>query len=192
MKKAGTIIVALLCIGLVCTGFYFLKKWSDESQNIETELTEVQKIVTKDLSKDYPKTPREVVKLYNRIITCYYGEEYTDEELEQLADQALQLFDSQLRAENPREEYLLSVRAEIETFESLSKYIAQSNVEDSNSVLYKTIDGDEIAYVMASYFIREGNSYTKTYQEYVLRKDGDGNWKILTFYQSDKVPSEEE
>ncbi len=192
MKKAGTVIVALLCITLVCAGFYCLKRWSENSQNGEIELTEVQKIITKDLSKNYPETPREVVKLYNRILISYYGEDYTQEEFEQLADQALMLFDDELRAINPREEYIASVQADIDAYEMVSKYIAQSNVADSNSVIYKTIDGEEIAYVSASYFVREGKNYTKTYQQYVLRQDEDGKWKILTFYKIDGGVSEEE
>ena len=41
----------------------------------------------------------------------------------------------------------------------------------------------KIAYVRASYFMKEGNSYSKTYQDYVLRQDEKGCWKILTFYK---------
>ena len=50
--------------------------------------------------------------------------------------------------------------------------------------------GDEIAYGTASYFIKNGSSYTKTYQKYVLRKDDDGDWKILTFYKIEGESSE--
>lgn len=192
MKKVGIVIVALLCVALVCGGFYYVKSRSDALQNGEEELTKVQKITTKDLTKDYPATPREVIKLYNKIITCYFGEEYTDSELEELADHALDLFDEELRNNNPREEYIAAVKQDIALYEQASKYIAQSDVCDSNSVVYKTIDGDEMAYVSASYFVKEGNSYTKTYQEYVLRKDSDDNWKILTFYKIEGDSSEDE
>lgn len=50
------------------------------------DLTEVEKVITKNLEKNYPETPREVVKFYNRIITCFYDEEYTDDELYELGD----------------------------------------------------------------------------------------------------------
>ena len=46
-----------------------------------------------------------------------------------------------------------------------------------------TDNGDDIAYVTASYFIKTGSSYTKTYQEYVLRQDKEGCWRILAFYK---------
>ncbi len=31
--------------------------------------------------------------------------------------------------------------------------------------------------------MKEGSSYSKTYQEYVLRQDKDGCWRILAFYK---------
>ena len=57
---------------------------------------------------------------------------------------------------------------------------------------YKEVDGDDCAYVKASYFIKEGYAYSRTYQMYVLRKDADGNWKILEFYQVNGDSSDDE
>jgi hypothetical protein len=54
------------------------------------------------------------------------------------------------------------------------------------------VEKDKIAYVTSSYFVREGSSYERTYQEYVLRKDSDGNWKIMGFYQVEGTSSEDE
>ena len=63
---------------------------------------------------------------------------------------------------------------------------------DSNDVNYQTIDGDECAYVTASYFISEGKEYDRTNQMYVLRKDENGKWKILVFYQVEGESSDAE
>ena len=191
MKKIGVVILAVLCVGMTCLGFFFVKRNADSNQNKDVELTEVEKLITKDLSKNYPATPREVVKLYNRIITCYYEQDYTDEQLDQLADQAWCLFDEELQENNPKDQYLMSVELDIANYEQRERYIAQSDVCDSQDVLYKTIDGDEIAYVNASYFVREGSTYDKSYQQYVLRQDAQDRWKILVFYQIAE-PSEEE
>ena len=49
-KKIGIIIVAILCIVLICVGFYFLKKEGISSGN--EQLTKVEKITTQDLEKD--------------------------------------------------------------------------------------------------------------------------------------------
>ena len=65
------------------------------------ELTEIQKLITKNLDTNYPATPREVVKYYNRILECFYDDTYTDDELESLADQARKLLDDELLENNP-------------------------------------------------------------------------------------------
>lgn len=43
------------------------------------------------------------------------------------------------------------------------------------------MNGAECAYVTASYFVKGKDGYTKTYQQYVLRQDEDGKWKILAY-----------
>ena len=35
----------------------------------------------------------------------------------------------------------------------------------------------------ASYFVRDDEGYSKTAQEYILRKDQEGKWKILAFQE---------
>jgi Na+-transporting NADH:ubiquinone oxidoreductase subunit NqrC len=193
MKKVLAWIVALLCVAVVCGGFYLVKIRSEQNQaKDKSELTEVQMIITKDLEKNYPSTPREVVKLYNRIITAFYKEEISDEELDQLADQVLALFDDDLAANNPKETYLESVKADIEDYKNRSRYIADSRVCESDEVSMVQDGDDSLAYVWASYFVREKNDYTRTYQQYVLRQDDEGNWKILVFYQIDGAPSGDE
>ena len=57
----------------ICGSFYVVNDKSKRANQKEKVLTEVQRIKTKDLDKNYPQTPREVVKLYNRIVKCYYG-----------------------------------------------------------------------------------------------------------------------
>lgn len=192
MKKVGIIVTALACVGLVCGIFYFVYQKNQPSADENAELTEVQKLITKDLDAKYPATPREVVKLYNRIVKSFYSKDYTDEELDKLADQALFLFDDELAANNPKDTYVTSVKADADTYEKESKTISQFNVCDSNDVLYKTVDGDDVAYVSTSYFIKDDKNYEKTYQTFVLRKDKDERWKILVFYQTEAPKTEED
>lgn len=184
--KQKTIIRAIItvsAVALVIGSYYYFTVYKSPSVEDNVELTEVQQVITKDLEDNYPATPREVVKCYNRIQECFYNESYTDEELYDLGDQARMLMDEELLANNPRDSYFDALKADIAEYEEKDIEIVSSDVCDSNDVHYQKIDGDECAYVTASYFIDEAKSYSRTYQMYVLRKDEDGNWKILVFYQ---------
>ena len=145
------------------------------------ELSEVQAIISRDFNKDYPATPRAVVKWYNRIITAYYNEEFDQGQLEQMADKARMLMDDELLKYNPKDTYVASLTLEIEDYHNRSRTIVQSTVSDSNEVQYKKVNGYECAFLSTYYFIREGSSYTRTYEDFCLRKDSNGNWKILTW-----------
>jgi len=186
MKKIRLIIIAIACICLICGG-YFL--FSQNNTVSEENLTEVEKVLVKDLKKDYPKTPREVVKFYNRIVKCYYSEKLSDKEIEDMVDQMRYLLDEDLLMVNPRDEYYKSVVKDIEDYNSKNKRIVNTDVCDSNDVTYvdDVKDGenevDKLAYVNASYFINTDGQFANTYQQFVLRQDDDGRWKILTFYE---------
>ena len=183
MKNAFRIGISIvICVGLVCGDYYSLShKNAKSAEDAQDKTTEVEKIIERDFDKKYPKTPREVVKWYNRIITAFYGEDYTDEELEKMADQARSLMDDELLSYNPRDTYLKSLKADIEDYKTRDKIIVQSSVSDSNDITYATVDGEYCAYVDAYYFSREASDYSRTYEEFVLRRDDEGHWKILSF-----------
>lgn len=195
MKNLKYVIIAVACVCLICAGFYFVSK---DNAATESDLTKVEKLIVKDLEENYPKTPREVVKFYNDIICSYYGEDLEGGQLEKLVDQMLLLLDEDLLLANPRDEYYDSVVADIQTYKEANKKVVSSDVCDSNDVVYvdDVKEGgakvDKIAYVDVSYFVNTDGEFAYTYQEIVLRQDDDGNWKILTFYEVEGEPSEDE
>ena len=193
-KKAGIVILAVLFVALICGSFYYVKIKSNATPDEDTHLTKIQKITTRDLEKNYPKTPRAVVKLYNQIITSYYSGNYTDDEFDKLIDQARMLFDQDLADNNSKDDYKKSVETSIADYKNRSFKIRQTNVCDSDDVKYLTDDsnGDKLAYVTASYFTEKNKKFDKTYQMYVLRKDDNGDWKIRTFYKIKGNSTEEE
>ena len=174
MKKIGIVIIAIVLIAGISGTFYMVNSNSQKKVQKEKTLTDIQKITSKDLDKNYPQTPREVVKLYNKILSCYYKENYTDKELDGLVEQALKLFDDELAANNPKDTYKQSVKDDAKNYSDQGITMAQTDVCDSNDVKYITDNGKKIAYVRASYFMKEGSSYSKTYQDYVLRQDEKG------------------
>ena len=191
MKKTHVIIIAVVCIALIVGAYVF---WMNQNGNTseDVELTAVQQLITKDLESNYPATPREVVKTYNEIISCFYNEEYTEAELEALGDQARLLMDEELLGNNPRDEYFKALKAEIADYKEAERVIVSYNLSSSNEVEYLTVDDRECAYVQTSYFIKDETGHSRTYQMYVVRKDEDGSWKILVFYQVEGDTSDDE
>ena len=102
MKNLRTVIIAIVCIVVICGGFYLYS----QSQNSGTDasLTDVEKILLKNLSTDYPKTPREVAKLYNRIVAGYHAKDTSKEQVGKLVDQMMLLFDEDFKVKVSREE----------------------------------------------------------------------------------------
>lgn len=184
MKNIKVLIVGVICIALVVGYYMYLSSRNiDDQQDGEDKRTEVVKIIEDtDLKKDYPKTPRSVVKLYNRLLSCYFNEEYSDKQFLKIGDLQRGLLDDELLKNNERDAYFNNLRAEIKIYDERSRTITSSTVSSTSDVIYKIIDERECAYVTSSYFIKEKSSYEKTLQQYVLRKDDDGKWKILVFY----------
>ena len=84
-KKAKPIIVIVI-MALLVGGYYFYLSNKVESNESKEVVTAVQNVILKDLDKNYPPTPKEVVKYYSEISKCLYNEAYTDEQLEKMAD----------------------------------------------------------------------------------------------------------
>ncbi len=184
MKKVRGILITVICISLVVGLYYYVSNnASKKSVENDLQLTEVEKVLTRDLEKSYLLTPREVIKFYNRAICCLYNDEYTDEQFLGLADQIRCLMDEELLEENPADTYYESLKKDVEEYRAREKKIVNTTVSDSADVQYKKVNGRECAYVSSSYFITEGSeSYTRPAQRYVLRKDEAENWKMLGFY----------
>lgn len=192
MKKSYIIVIVVVCISLLVGGYAFWMNRNGKVSSEDVELTKVQQLITKDLEKGYPATPREVVKNYNEIISCFYNEEYTEAELEALVEQSQLLMDEELLANNPKDVYFKQVKEEILEFATAERTIMRYNLPSSNEIEFRTVDGRECAYVETSYLLKEKNSLDKTFQTYVVRKDDEGNWKILVFYKTEGDTSDGE
>ena len=106
------ILIGLVLIALV-VGYYFYlsnRKPKEAAEDTETTVSAVQKLLLKNIDDDYPPTPREVLKLYSDITVCFYSEDYTDEELTQLALQIEKLYDEELIANNTPDQYQKNLR----------------------------------------------------------------------------------
>ncbi|MDE7327924.1 MAG: hypothetical protein K2N63_16880 [Lachnospiraceae bacterium] len=188
MKKKSTIItvIVMLLVGAAIVAAYFIVSARKNKENYEGgNRTEVDILLEKDLDKSYPLTSREVVKFYSRILKCYYNKKLTQEQLEDLLDQMRKLFDEEFLAENPRDSHLMELQEEISDFAARKCQITSYQVEQNGNIVTWTDEGKEYARVIASYTEKEDRHYLKVYEEFILRKDSGGKWKILGWYLTD-------
>lgn len=182
MNKKGlkSLLIVVFCACLCIGYFYYL---TQKTSGKEGAMTEAELIISKDLENSYPKTAREVVKFYNRIVKCYYGQEYKEEQLEQIAEQARILMDEELRQKNPSEAYLQAVKTDIANYAKEGKTIYNISLESSNEMEFKTVKGRECAYADVVYYVKDKNGSQRSSQTYILRRDDNNDWRILGFYQ---------
>ncbi len=200
MKKKrgiGGVIVLVLLAVIIVGAFVLVLRHAPRSAEDTTEVSEKDTLLNIDVLGSYPSTPREVMKLYNRYIVCLYGagsKDLTDGELQALGAKLRDMYDAELLDENPQETNIDNLAQELNGFQKIGKSIMQANVCGSNEVEYVDVTGGSGAFVEVSYFMKGDSNpqFTRTYQRFLLRKDADGNWKILGFEKVDKPAQEED
>ena len=72
MKKGIRIVgIAIICIGIIVGYYYYLSNHGKKDVENSTEISKVDEALSRDLAKDYPPTPREVVKFYNKSAAVF-------------------------------------------------------------------------------------------------------------------------
>lgn len=185
--KAFYIILILVVLGVA----YYLYIDSRPQKEVEIEENaEVVRLINKNIDEKYPETPREVVRLYNRIILCFYNEEYTNNQLISLTNQARKLYDEELLEKNPYDEYFERLTAEIEEYKKNNRTIGSCLLESNRDVEYYALDEKKYSEVNCVYYLKGDEGTTKVSEEYVLRKDEEGKWKIVYWKLADKEDEE--
>lgn len=170
-------VLAVMLITVFALYYYLVNKV--ERQTPETETTAVQDVLLKNLETDYPPTVREVIKYYNEIMSCYYSENPTDEELEKLAAKAMELYDAELANYQAGDLYLQDLKTEIASFAASGTVLSHVALSASTAVDYYTYNGRECAQIRCIYTMRQKTNLMTVKEIYVLRKDDGGRWKIL-------------
>ena len=188
MKQAKTIIIVVVIAALI-GGYYFYLSNKAQQKEDDVQATAVQEVLMKNLETNYPPTPKEVVRYYSDISKCLYNEEYTDEQFEQMVDKMLALYDDELLEQNPREQYIEDLRADVILFETNGYTIESYSTSASTDVVFDKIDGREWAKLYCMYSIRTSKGVSSSQEVYELRKDLEtGHWKIYGFQMA--VPKE--
>lgn len=180
-----TIVLIILIVGVVGVYAYLANKSRSIAE--EASMTNMEKILSRDLAYDYPPTPRELLKYYNEIQKCFYNEDHTDSEIEELVDRARELYDEELLANNARDIHIMSLRAEIKDYKDHKRILTTVYVAASTNVDFFEEDGYEFARIFCGYNVREGSYTSQVRQMFLLRRDGDRRWKIYGWDLKDNV-----
>ncbi len=148
--------------------------------------TEAEILIEKDIELAYPATPTEVLRLHLRITKCLYNDKLTKEEIDDLVNQERILYDEELLEKNPVESQIRIINEEIERFHEADKEITNYLIENKENIKYWTEEDIEYASIVASISFAESKEIIKVFEEFTLRRDEDGQWKILGWELSDK------
>jgi len=181
-KAQNPIVVTIVMIILafvVIGGFFLVRQSGERNQETRKNKTEVEKLMEMDLDENYPGTAREVLKINNRLMKCYYNEDLTDEQIKALAMQNQKLFDEELLKRNPYDAYVERLKKEIEGYKKSKVTIINIGLQDLADAETEERGGYKFCNLLVSYFLKEGNGHKKTNHKYYLREDEKGRWKIL-------------
>lgn len=184
--------LVIICLVTALVGYYaYLSNRSMERID-ESNMSAVQSVLSRDLVNDYPATPKEVMKYYNEIMKCFYNEECTDQEIDDLGQKARELYDEELLEANELGTYMIRLRAEIQSYKDNSRRLTSSSVAASTSVKYYEADGYSFARILCGYNIMEGRKNYAVRTVYLLRRDEDRHWKIYGWEPADNLEPDEE
>ena len=176
----GIAVILVLALGVLAYFYVINNRMKRVEEDVE-KITPVQELLIQNLETNYPNTPKEVVKLYSEITRCFYSEEYTEEELLELAQMSRQLFDDELVANQDEDSYLRSLKGEIASYRQQKRYISSYSVSSSADVQYYNYKDAEWAQLIAMYSIKTNGKIEPSKERFLLRKDADGHWKIFGF-----------
>jgi hypothetical protein len=192
MKNYKNIIVIGIFAVAIVGYYYYLsnRPIADPTDQVSTP-TKIEEVLETDVTT-VMNTPRETVRYYSVLLKCIYNENPSQEQITSLGDKARELLDEELLGNNPEDAYLDSLKNEIEGYKETKRIVMGYAIDSSQNVKYYTEENIDYAIVDASYTLRETEVFTKTNEEYILRKDKNGYWKILGWRISQNAVTETE
>ncbi len=185
----GILAVVVIAVAIMVL-FVFKNKEGEAIDEPEIDVSQVASLVLKDIEKNYPPTPKEVLKYYSEITCCFYNDNLTQEELEQLADRSYELYDDELKANMSLEEYKTNLEEDILEFKAQNIVVSGYSVSAAADVERFTKDNYEWSRLYATYRLRQGTEYLYSNEVFLLRKDEEGHWKIYGFELDQSTPSD--
>lgn len=187
--KIATIVLLVVIAGVVGVYAYLSGRAATERQ--DAAMTAVERVLNRDLSTNYPATPKEVIKYYTEIEKCFYAEGTTDEELEALGLKARELYDAELLENNELQNYMLKLKQDVQAFKDRNRVITSVAVTPSVNVYTFQEDGYDFARLNCGYNIVDNKMTKSVYIVYLLRRDENRLWKIYGWDNAENVHIQE-
>ncbi len=186
--KKGIILVVVMLFLVV--GYYFYLSNRDLQLEEDVEISETQELLLRDLERNYPPSPKEVVKYYFEITKCLYNVKNSEEDVEALGLKLEEIFDEELVENQVQESYSNNLKTEISLFQATNR-IVNYNISSSIDVDYFDQDGDEWARLYGTFYIQANNKLQSLEDVFILRKDENGHWKIYGWQQIEEQVTQE-
>ena len=181
----GTIVLIVLIL-MALSYYTYLSNRNEKPVDEKPEITRVQDVLMRDLTIQYPPSPKEVLKYYCEITQCFYNEEYSEEELNDLALKIRELYDDELIADKSLEQYFTDLKQDIDDYKEKGIVISSFATSASTDVEYSTAEEKEYASLYCTFTLRQNTELSATVHKFLLRKDEEGHWKILGWTLADK------
>ena len=182
-----TIALAMFFVAIFLLYFNYI---NNQKGNMKVERTrsEVDKLCEYDMVGDYPKTPRDVVKLHCRFFKAFYigdaddkvleNYEIDDEKLAILNHQIRSLYSSELLGINLEKDSLINLKNSIENMKKEGYSYKNYVLPEHSQVTYYKQNGVEMASMDVEVVLGTNEKRGYIYERYVLVKEGE-QWKIL-------------
>ena len=194
-KKTARLVGSLCLVVVVVLGVFLALNLGEDTSVFskdEKPNTEAQSILAKDVDRNYPATVREVVRLYSRISRCYHNEAISGEEFQKLVEMQRKLFDEEFLDINPLDTFTNNLAAEIDAAKARKYQMTAWRVQKQSSVVTWQDGENHFASIVACFTMSEKEAgLTKTYEEFLLREDENGRWKIVGWRLTDPVEIED-
>ncbi len=185
-----SVIVVILLIAIVLFYFNYLSNRSSE-QKTQREIDELTALSEYDMITEYPKTPRDVVKLHCRFFKVFYGQKLTDDDLYILNQQIRHLYSTELLSYNSEPDTLKSLKKSIENMRSEKYEYKSFLLPEASQVKTYTQNGREMATMEVEITLDTKDSAGYLYLQYVLVKENE-QWKILAWGESEFGKNDEQ
>lgn len=190
-------VVILLAVTLIKTFWGWVHKDGNDTTKESVSVSELDKLINRNLDVKYPETATAVADLYcsitQQLHRNYKEDELKEEQVTKLCGQLRALMDDELLEHNDYKEHLEKLNKEISQYRKDKMFISRYTVQESKDVKeYKEDDGRDYTKIQIVYSVKKGSGWLKQNEELILRKDEDGRWKILGNQLSESTEEDDE